>query len=145
MTAVPDLQRKRPYKARPSRRVSEPTRPFAIRLGGEQADWLDHYLADLGDFSSKTQKLSAFVAAAVERESGISGEPAVMNQPVAMDALKDELEHLLKRDLKKWLMRLLNDRDRVEAVQTAHSSMSDGGSVDDALINNILQGFESEF
>lgn len=145
MTAVSDLERKRPYKARPSRRVSEPTRPFAIRLSGEQADWLDQYLADLGDFASKTQKLSAFVATAIERESGISGERAEVNRPVAMDELKDELEHLLKRDLKKWLMRLLNDRERVEAVQTAHSSMSDGGAVDDALINNILQGFESEY
>jgi hypothetical protein len=143
MTAVPDVRRKRVYKARPGMRVDEPTRPYALRLGGEQADWLDSYLADLGTFKSKSQKLSVFVAAAVERESGISAERTVDAPPVLRD-MKDELEQRLKHDLKQWLMKLLNDHGRMEEIQTAQLAAAEGSAVDDAVIENILRGFESE-
>lgn len=138
MTIVDDARRKRPYRPRPSRRTSEPTRPYAIRLGGVQADWLDQYLADLGDFDNKTQKLSHFVSTAIQRESGIKSDARADEVVPDMDSIKDEL----KRDLKKWVMRLLNDRQRFEVVHEAHNVMADGGAVDDAVIDNILQGFE---
>lgn len=145
MSRVSDLDRKRSYQARPSRRVSDPTRPFAIRLGGKQADWLDDYLSDLAGFTSKTQKLSAFVAVAIEREAGVKRQTGTPGLSPDMDTIKDELEHTLKRDLKKWLKRLLNDRQQFEVVQNAHTALTDGGEVDDAVIENILQGFDGEY
>lgn len=100
-------------------------------------EWLDRFLADAegNGFYSRSDALVALIVDAINLRTGW--------QPVEGRGDYTEIRNEVSQ-LKQWVMDLMNDPGRIQAIAEAHEQISAGNDIPDDVLDNILEGFERE-
>lgn len=120
------------------KRVLSQSYAFRLSEKPEQAlakSWLDQYLNDLADGETRSERLTAFVMWAVQQAAPNEVHRFTLNSEI--EALRDDL----RAELKDWVLKIIQRTGGVSVAGDVDEQALANG-IDDALIDNILEGFQ---